>query len=176
MVKLDQFTTEMLEIAKHDYEQFIKSYGFNSAYTIQYGLEYAKMLRNAARGIEAERPFRSWQQTAAACTVQSTTALNVHIKILRYAMRWVVVSPVPDDDKVFQALRYENGGELCVVTGPITKPRQVDNERVFHAASDLIVPYSGCPVICHGLISACHLNGEVEEPRALHNNRTGFTL
>ena len=75
----------MLEIAKHDYEQFIKSYGFNSAYTIQYGLEYAKMLRNAARGIEAERPFRSWQQTAAACTVQSTTALNVHIKILRYA-------------------------------------------------------------------------------------------
>lgn len=167
----------MLEIAKHDYEQFIKSYGFNSAYTIQYGLEYAKMLRNAARGIEAERLFMKLAADSRRvhgpehnCTKRAYNNLEL------CKMRWVFVSPVPDDDEVFQALRYKNGGELCVVTGPITKPRQVDYERVFHIASDLIVPYSGCPVICHGLISVCHLNGEVEEPRALHNNRTGFTL
>ena len=45
-------------------------------------------------------------------------------------MGLVFVSPAPDDDEVFQALRYKNDGELCVVTGPITKPRQVDNERI----------------------------------------------
>ncbi len=77
---------------------------------------------------------RSWQQTAAMFIVQSTTALCIFTR-------------VPDDDKVFQALRYENGGELCVVTGPITKSRQFDSERMYHVASDLILPYSGCPLI-----------------------------
>ena len=62
------------------------------------------------------------------------------------------------DYEPFQALQYENGGEICVITGPAKQPRQEEDERIFHVASDLILP-NGCPVICHGLTSASHLNG-----------------
>jgi hypothetical protein len=80
------------------------------------------------------------------------------------------------DDKQFQALQYENDGEICVVTGPINQPRQEDDERIFHVANNLVIPAKGCPVICHGLVSASHLNGELGEVRASSNNITGFRL
>jgi hypothetical protein len=50
------------------------------------------------------------------------------------------VSVLPEMDQVFLALRYENDGEICVVKGPITGPRQVDDERTHHVDSNLIVP------------------------------------
>ena len=34
----------------------------------------------------------------------------------------------------------------------------------------------GCSVICHGLVRASHLNGELGEVRAYHKNITGFRL
>jgi hypothetical protein len=39
-----------------------------------------------------------------------------------------------------------------------------------HVASDLIQPLFGCPVICHGLVSASHLNGKVGETSALQKD------
>ena len=80
------------------------------------------------------------------------------------------------DDKPFQALWYENDGEICVVTGSIKQPRQEDDERTFHVANNLVIFAKGCPLICHGLVSASHLNGELYEVRALNNNITGFRL
>ena len=79
-------------------------------------------------------------------------------------MRGVIVLP---DCKQFQALRYENDGEICIVTGPITKPRQIEEERIYHIENNLLIPNLGCPVICHGLVSASHLNGELGEVRHL---------
>jgi hypothetical protein len=74
--------------------------------------------------------------------------------------------------KMLQALQYENDGEICVVTGPITKPRQADKEVCIMMQ---VILYSflwslGYPVICHGLVSASHLNGKVGGLRDLHNN------
>ena len=60
--------------------------------------------------------------------------------------------------------------------GPINQPRQEEDERIFHVANNLVIPAKGCPVICHGLVSASHLNGELGEVRAYHKNRTGFRL
>jgi len=60
--------------------------------------------------------------------------------------------------------------------GPINQPRQEDDERIFHVANNLVIPAKGCPVICHGLVSAFHLNGELGEVRAVSNNITGFRL
>ncbi len=80
------------------------------------------------------------------------------------------------DDKPFQALRYKNYGEICVVTGPINQPGGEDDERISHVANNLVIFAKCCPVICHGLVSASHLNGELGEVRALSNNITGLRL
>jgi len=84
--------------------------------------------------------------------------------------RYVIVLP---ENKPFQALRYENDGEICVVQGPITKPRQVDEERIYIVEWDLVVPAIGCVVICHGLKSVLHLNGELGEVRHLKQDENG---
>ena len=64
---------------------------------------------------------------------------------------------------MFQDLRYENSGQICVVQGPITKPRNKADERIYNVEWNLVVPAKGCAVICHGLLSASHLNGELGE-------------
>jgi len=58
-------------------------------------------------------------------------------------------------------LLYENDVKFCVVTGPITKPRKAEDEQLYHADSHLVFPVKGCLLICQGLISAPHLNGEL---------------
>ena len=78
--------------------------------------------------------------------------------------------------ELFQALRYENDGEVCVVTGPVKQLRQEEDERISYVASDLILPIVGCPVICRGLTSASHLNGKLGEARAIHNDINGTRL
>ena len=80
------------------------------------------------------------------------------------------------ENKPFQALRYDNDGDICVVTGPITKPRKLDEERTHRVESNLIVPAYGCAVICHGLVSASHLNGELGEVSYVKQIETGIRL
>ena len=77
---------------------------------------------------------------------------------------------------IFQALRYKNGGEIGVVTGPITKPRCKDDERIYRIANNLVIPGKGCVVICHGLVSASHLNGELGEVRDVKPDDTGIRM
>ena len=52
-------------------------------------------------------------------------------------VRQVFVLP---DNKQFQALRYENDGEICVVQGPITEPRNMEDENIYHIANNLVIP------------------------------------
>ena len=87
-----------------------------------------------------------------------------------YEVREVVVLP---DVKHFQALRYENDGEILVVQGPITKPREVDKERIYRVESYLTLPFKGCPVIFHELLGASHLDGELGEVRNMKKPENG---
>ena len=103
--ELNSHTAEMLDIAKNDYERFIKSCGSTSAYTITFGLEYAKMLRNSARGIEVEQLFMKLAADSRRVHGPEHYCTKCAYKDLELCkMRWVSVSPVPDDNEVFQAL------------------------------------------------------------------------
>ena len=73
----------------------------------------------------------------------------------------------------FLALRYENYGEICVVRGPITNPRNMEDERIYQVDSHLIIPCVDCTVICHGLVSASHLNGRLGVVRNAKQDQTG---
>ena len=41
----------------------------------------------------------------------------------------------------------------------------MEDERTYHIANKLMIPCAGCPVICHGMVSASHLNGMLGEVR-----------
>jgi len=78
---------------------------------------------------------------------EHNVTIDVDILLKKCKARYVQV-----DYKMFQALRYEMmEGEICVIQGPIAKPRQVDKERMYSVECNLIVPATGCAVICHGL-------------------------
>lgn len=100
-----------------------------------------------------------------------TIEADVLLKICKE--RVVIVFP---DTKQFQALRYENDSEICVVQGPITKPRKVDEKRIYRVEIYLTLPFKGCPVICHGLLSASHLNGELGEVRNIKETEAKSAL
>ena len=164
----------LLKGAKYKYELALKTYGSTSEVTLRSGSTYVTELVQAHRGIEAERlsvkmavSSRRVHGPGHSCTI------SLDEKVKECKSRYVIGMP---DDKPFQALRYENDGKICVITGPVKQLRQEDDERTFHVANNLIIPAKGCPVICHGLVSASHLNGELGEVRALSNNITGFRL
>lgn len=57
------------------------------------------------------------------------------LKHTRYAMLLL-----PEMNEMFQALLYDNDGQICVIQGPITQPRQVDNKRIHHTAHNFVIP------------------------------------
>jgi hypothetical protein len=163
----------VLGIIKNSYELNLHTKGMDSEDTIRSGLFYVKQLRVANHCIEAER----------LATKLATISRRVHgpehnvtiesnDKLEDFKERLITVLP---DRRVFQALRYKNDGEICVVTGPITEPRQVDEEREHSVQSNLILPEKGCAVICRGLVSASHLNGRLGEVRNVKQEETGAT-
>jgi hypothetical protein len=167
-------TNSELEAVRNMYERDINAHGMDSEVTIRAGLLYSKGLRYEFHCIEAER----------LATELATISRRVHgpdHKITIKATEWleknmdryVIVLP---DDELFQALRYENDGEICIVTGPVAMPRNLEDKRMYHIANNLVIPNKGCPVICHGLVSASHLNGELGEVRNKNSNQDGTGL
>jgi hypothetical protein len=76
--------------------------------------------------------------------------------------RWIVLHSV---NEWFEAIRYENDGDKCVIQGPIKDPRVAEEEGTFTVASTEVRPYKGTPVVLHGLKKAAHLNGKIGDVR-----------
>eukprot|EP00984_Skeletonema_dohrnii_P029818 scaffold20708_cov118-Skeletonema_dohrnii-CCMP3373.AAC.2 len=89
------------------------------------------------------------------------------MSVLTSARERKVVVRLEDVSGWFQALRYENEGDECVVQGPIADPRNDDEEELFSVDSTDIIPFPGTPVVCHGLQKAAYLNGKVGDVRDL---------
>ena len=158
------------------YENNLNRKGMDSEDTIRTGLCYARQLWDAKHCIEAERLVTKLATISRRVNgPEHKVTVDADVLLQLCKERFVVVLP---NGQRFQALRYENDGEICVVTGPITEPRQVDEEREHSVESHLIHPVVGCAVICHGLVSASHLNGELGEVRdaKLNANATGIRL
>ncbi len=144
---------------RYNYEYSLKTHGLTSETTLHSGSTYATELVQVQRGIEAERLIV--KLAASSHSVHGpghNCSISLDEKVKECKLRCVICMP---DDKLFQMLGYENDGEICVIMGPGKQPRQENDERIFHVANNLIIPAKGCPVICHGLVSTSHLNGEL---------------
>jgi len=160
----------IVENKRFSFEHYLEKHGLIEP-TMRYGFYYATALMEVHRGIEAERlvimlaaESRRVHGPEHGCTLWAAKLLE------KCKTRLVYVMP---ENQPFRALRYENDGGTCVVTGPITEPPSEGGERIFHVASDLIFPCKGCSVICHGLVRASRLNGKVGDARACHNSIAG---
>jgi hypothetical protein len=166
--------SSMMQSLRNCFDKNIIQFGMDSADTIRAGLCYAILLWNMNHCIEAER-------LAAKITTNSRRVLGPHHKVtieadeflIRCKERSVTILP---QNKQFKALRYKNDGEICVVTGPVAMPRNLEDERVYHVDGHLVIPNKGCPVLCHGLVSAPHLNGELGEVRNWKQSEIGIRL
>ena len=127
-------------------------------------MNYASTLWNANCRIEAER-----LTTTLSTVSHHNTTIRVDEIFDRCKERFVIF-----DNKAYQALRYENDGEICVVQGPLILPRNVENERIYRVEKHFVWPAKGCAVICHGLVSASHLNGELGQAVHIKEDETGF--
>jgi hypothetical protein len=87
------------------------------------------------------------------------------VSLLEECKMRLVLLAFPHDDGNFQALRYENDGDICIVIGPIID--EYEKGQILRIPSAMIYPSAGCPVICHGLINAPHLNGKLGEVRSV---------
>jgi hypothetical protein len=163
-----------LEFARNEYESNLNTHGIESNASIKRGVMYAAMLTIVKRRIEAQRLITKLAIISRRVHgPEHSIAVEADKLLQECKERHVAVLPHGES---FQALRYENDGEICVVQGPITKPRQVDDEMVHCIANNLVIPKLGCAVICHGLVSASHLNGELGEVRDMKRSGTGIRL
>ena len=154
------------------YQQDVQAFGEHDQRTIRTGIEFADLLREFDY-IRAERLITKLSDSSRqvlgldhACTKDATHLMN-------YCMKRLVLI-LPDKSHYFQAMRYEDDGDTLVVIGPILNPRQVDDEREFQVTSDLVFPMIGCPVVCHGLTGATHLNGKLGQVRSARESKTGL--
>ena len=162
-----------LQNLKSLYESHLNENGMNPEHTISIGLSYARNLFNAFHRIEAERLVTKLS-TVSRRVHGSEHNITIEANELLDSVKGRLVILHVCESKMFQALRYENDGEFCVVQGPITIPRKKDNERMYRFESILLLP--ACPVICHGLISASHLNGELGDVRHFKDSNDGIRV
>ena len=138
-------------------------------------MNYANALWNTGNLIEAERVVA--KLVAVSRRVHGpkhNISMEAQGLLEKFQERQVLVFPYPAT--MFQALRYENDGKICVLQGPISDPRSNHNEEIHHVENNLVLPRN-CPVICHGLVSASHLNGEIGAARGnVKHDGTGFRL
>jgi hypothetical protein len=158
-----------LKVLKNIYHDRLKWAGQNAEETIKSGINYAAGLINANQSIEAERFLSKLTATSRQVYGEDHNCTSYTIALLKKSkLRLVLLLTEPDSDGTFQALRYENGGEICVVTGPIADVTSLiaDEGQLFRVESAMVHPKVGCPVICNGLQNAPHLNGKLGEVRS----------
>ena len=156
----------------------MESSGQNAEGTILLGYNYAISLKRAYHTIKAERLLTKLVATSRQVYGDDHFCTRQTAPLLKKIKRRLVVLAGPDSIRTFQALRYENGGEICVVTGPIvdaTSPIVDENNegRLFRVESAMVLPKPRCPVICYGLINASHLNGKLGEVRSIAEDSSG---
>lgn len=76
----------------------------------------------------------------------------------------------------FQLLRYDEDEGVYVMMGPVKNPRDVVEEGEYRFPWDQVIPELGWPVVCHGLQSSSHLNGELGEVKHFYNTKTKLCI
>ena len=156
-----------MENLRSVYQNRLGIYGDSSCLTLQSGLKLAKYLGIAHNHIEAERivtKLASISRLVHGSEHHVTREANNLFE--RSQIR--LVGHICKPGYSFHVQQYDEDTKCYTVTGPITDPtgpRNFEDERVMAIPVELVVPTLGCPVVCHGLQKASHLNGKIGDAR-----------
>ena len=162
-----------LACTKKMYNNALRDCGENSEQTIEIGASYASGLRLANYSIEAERLLMKLAANSRQVYGNDYPCTKTCVKFLNHCKRRFVHTLSPEfggNALRYQALHYENDGEDCIITGPVPGSDpflDFDGWQRSCIPSALVFPAIGCPVICHGLVNASHLNGKLGEVRSV---------
>lgn len=157
-----------LKISRDVYAICVSKDGGGATDTINTGINLASRLQELYYTIEAERLLLKLAATSRRVHGPSHDLTMRVESCLKEAKMRIVISMTPSGKKVFQALRWEGGGKNCTIQGPIVWPRNEQEETTFTVPTKSFVPNNGCPVVCHGLKKAAHLNGKLGDLRKHH--------
>jgi hypothetical protein len=170
---------EQLEYLNKQYHFALQKYGEKAEITLTAGISYAFNLLSVNRSIEAERIMTKVAGTSLQIYGQGHQFGQRSFQLLRVCKRRFIhnaSSPYAGNASHtlhYLALRYENDGEVCIIYGPTSHSRfyreeiEINEKQTCGIASALVIPSIGCPVICHGLINASHLNGKLGDVRSI---------
>mmetsp|Transcript_35790 Transcript_35790/g.86395 ORF Transcript_35790/g.86395 Transcript_35790/m.86395 type:complete len:505 (-) Transcript_35790:294-1808(-) len=167
---------KVLEKQRELYKFYVEKYGQEAAVTIQSGMALAKVLRNENHTIDAERlltkllPITKRVHGPGHNDTQQVESALQHLKVRK------VTIEVEGEQTYFQALRYEEHGMKCVIQGPVTEPRNIQEETEATVTSDDFSFLLGTPITCHGLDDSPELNGRVGDLRAWDNETDSYRV
>lgn len=157
-------------------------YGCNSAEAIDSVIGRASHLLLRKHAIEAERLLEKYIPIS--CRVHGNehdTTKKIKKFLNRTKTRLVSLDYGHDESGVMQALRYEDGGDKCVVQGPVEEENVIyfaltegATEYTVDSSSLLYAP--GIPIICQGLQKAAHLNGKLADIRSYDTDKDRYTI
>jgi len=87
-----------------------------------------------------------------------------------------------ENGEEFQALRYEGGGDKCVVKGPVRKDYhirpvvEVEGATEYTVDSSSLLITNGTPIVCQGLQKGAHLNGKLADVRSFDKDKERYTI
>ena len=182
------FIDTILEAQKR-YNDHVKMGRGNDVTIISMGLRVASGLSLVNRDLEAERMLINISATSRRILGPAHDITKEIGTQLEKCMKKRFVRCITNSDgdvQVFRAIRYEDGGSICVVKGPMTTkenrnsydsyrftPDDLDSEegKIIKVDNRNIFYFKGSIVECHGLKKAAHLNGKFGTVESSANSR-----
>ena len=165
-----------LSSLRSQYNFMLQRHGEDDVVVLRMGGELAAALFNEYHTIEALRFLSKLVATSRRVHGSSHKRTKYAESLWRQMnMRYVFVG-----QELYQALRYENDGNSCIIQGPVPittnllgECRNLDDEKMFSVPSADMTISLGTLVMFHGLKKAAHLNGKIGEIRGgcMHSNR-----
>ena len=137
-------------------------------------LAQALLISNGS--IEAERLLTKYAPISRRIHgVSHAQTKNIETTLAKCKARLVIL----EEGEVFQALRYEDSGDKCVVQGPVKKNSHYEGRSkgaVYTVDSSSLLIANGTPIVCQGLVKGAHLNGKLADVRSFDEVKERYTI
>jgi len=158
------------------YKKRVRESGMDSTDAIFAATTLARALHLSFHGIEAERLLTKYLPISRRVHGEEHSITKEIEQVLSKGTARLVVLECGGR---FQALRYEDGGDKCVLYGPLQECNYIiplDGATSYTVDSSSLLIMNATPVVCQGLVKGAHLNGKLADIRSYDKNKERYTI
>jgi len=158
------------------YKKRVRESGMDSTDAIFAATTLARALHLSFHGIEAERLLTKYLPISHRVHGEEHSITKEIEQVLSKGTARLVML---ESGGRFQALRYEDEGEKCVVYGPLQKCNYIIplyGATSYTVDSSSLLICNATPVVCQGLVKGAHLNGKLADVRAFDKDKERYTI